>query len=149
LNIRTGAFVWTNFPFGPPHQPDSPGPTPHIAYCVGVRQVGTRQELVLAYTSSGRWRGSTDSVPLGVIEFDDSAAARLNQRAFHLDLRVLARVTPRLEWFPRFGAPDQGIVAWADRVLRDQIEKAMINLARRRPEVVQIRGVGSRPRPQT
>lgn len=101
--------------------------------------------MVLAYTSSGRWRGGGDRIPAGVIEFDAAAAARLNQRQFCLDLRVLARVTPVLEWFPHFAAPDQGILAWADPVLRDRIARELTTLARRSPQVIQMRGIGARP----
>jgi len=145
LKIGEGAFVWTHFPFGPPYRPDRPGPMPHVAYCVGVQQGSGSLEIVLAYTSSGRWRGGSGRVPPGVIEFDAATAARLKQRSFHLDLRVLARVPPTLEWFPHRPAPDQGILAWADPALRDRIARELTLLARRSPEVIPVRGIGVRP----
>jgi hypothetical protein len=84
-------------------------------------------------------------VPTGVIEFDHSAANILNQKPFHLDLRVLARIPPLPSWLPRLQAPDSGIIAWANQALRDRINAAAQQLVRQRPEVIQIRGVGSRP----
>jgi hypothetical protein len=145
LAIREGAFVLTNFPFGPPDRPDRPGPVPHIAYCLGVQSTRAGFELILAYTSSGRGRPLGPAVPVGVIEFDRAAASVLNQKPFHLDLRVLARVPPRLSWLPRLEAPNSGIIAQADRSLRDRIAAVAEQLVRRRPEVIQIRGVGSLP----
>lgn len=143
--IAEGAFVLTNFPFGPPNHPDRPGPVPHIAYCLGVQTTRRGPELILAYTSSGPWRPPGQTLPVGVIEFDRSAAAVLNQKPFHLDLRVLARVPPHSSWLPRLNSPNAGIIAWADRALRDRINDAAEQLARRHPEVIQIRGVGSLP----
>jgi hypothetical protein len=141
LAIREGAFVLTNFPFGPP---DQPGPTPHTAYCLAVRNTGQGPELILAYTSSGPWRPPGPVLPLGVMEFDQTAARALNQIPFHLDLRVLARVLPSPAWLPRIGTPDSGIIAWADVALRARIAAEARNLAQRRPEVIELRGV--RPR---
>jgi hypothetical protein len=143
--ITEGAFVLTNFPFGPPDRPDQPGPVPHIAYCLGVQTTRRGLELILAYTSSGPWRPPGRTVPMGVIEFDHAAASIVNQIPFHLDLRVLARVPPILSWLPHLNTPGYGIVARADRSLRDRINAAAEQLARRRPEVIQVRGVGSLP----
>jgi len=143
--IREGAFVLTNFPFGPLNRPDQPGPGQHIAYCLGVQITRAGLELILAYTSSGPWRPPGRTIPVGVIEFDHTTAKLLNQKPFHLDLRVLARVPPQPAWLPRLDAPDRGIIAWADRALRDRINAAAEHLARRRPDVIQIRGVGSLP----
>lgn len=143
--ITEGAFVLTNFPFGPPDRPDRPGPVPNIAYCLGVQTTRRGPELILSYTSSGPWRPPGRTVPVGVIEFDRAAAGVLNQKPFHLDLRVLARVPPNLSWLPRLNTPGYGIVARADRALRDRINAAAEQLARRRPEVIQVRGVGSLP----
>ncbi|HEY4172481.1 MAG TPA: hypothetical protein VGM42_05590 [Rhodopila sp.] len=143
--IAEGAFVLTNFPFGPPNRPDQPGPVPHIAYCLGVQTSGRGPELILAYTSSGPWRPPGRTVPVGVIEFDRAAASLVNQKPFHLDLRVLARIPLSPSWLPRLNTPDHGIVARADRALRDRINAAAERLVRRRPEVIQVRGIGSRP----
>lgn len=145
LAIREGAFVLTNFPFGPPNRPDEPGPVPHIAYCLGVQNTRKGVELILAYTSSGPWRPPGPAVPLGVIEFDRAAAQALNQIPFHLDLRILARVPPTPNWLPHLDEPRSGIIAHADQALRDRISAAAEQLARRRPEVIQIRGIGARP----
>jgi hypothetical protein len=128
-----------------PDRPDRPGPVPHIAYCLGVQTTRKGFELILAYTSSRPWRPPGPTVPLGVIEFDQAAAEALNQRPFHMDLRVLARVPPLLSWLPRLEAPDRGIFARADRALRDRINATAEQLVRR-PEVIQVRGVGSAPR---
>ena len=144
LAIRAGAFVLTNFPFGPPDRPDQPRPTPHTAYCLAVRNTGQGLELILAYTSSGPWRPPGPTLPLGVMEFDRTAARALNQIPFHLDLRVLARVPPSPAWLPRIGMPDSGIIARADVALRGRIAAEARSLVQRRPEVIEIRGV--RPR---
>lgn len=141
LAIREGAFVLTNFPFGPPDQPDQPGPSPHTAYCLAVRITSQGLELILAYTSSGPWRPPGPTLPLGVIEFDRTAARALNQIPFHIDLRVLARVLPTPAWLPRIAAPDAGIIAWADVSLLSRIAAEARNLAQRRPEVIEMRGV--------
>ena len=139
--IREGAFVLTNFPFGPPNRPDVPGPSPHIAYCLGFQNSDRGPLLMLAYTSSGRWRPSERGLPFGVIQFDHGAARELNQVPFHLDLRVLAWVPESLEWLPRLDRPDHGIIASADRQLRERIAELAIQMARRRPEVIEIRGL--------
>jgi hypothetical protein len=96
---------------------------------------------MLAYTSSGPWRPTEHGVPLGVIQFDHAAARALNQVPFHLDLRVLARVPETLEWLPNLDTSDHGIIAWADRGLRERIALLVIQMARRRPEVIEIRGL--------
>jgi hypothetical protein len=146
LAISEGAFVWTNFPFGPPDRPDQPGPLPHIAYCLAVQRTRQALELILAYTSSGRWRPAGPSLPLGVLEFDHAAAQAVNQVPFYLDLRVLARIPLLPAWLPGIDAPGSGIVGWADVSLRDRIAAEAQRLARRHPDVIQVRGIGVRPR---
>jgi hypothetical protein len=145
LPIREGAFVLTNFPFGPPNRTDQPGPVPHIAYCLGVQNTSRGPELILAYTSSGPWRPSGPALPLGVIEFDRSAAKALNQIPFHLDLRVLARVPPLPAWLPGLDTADAGIIAWVGPSLRNRTLATAEQLARRHPEVIRLRGIGSQP----
>jgi hypothetical protein len=145
LAIREGAFVLTNFPFGPPNRSDQHCPVPHIAYCLCVRNTSNGPELILAYTSSGPWRSPGQAVPIGVIEFDRTAAQALNQRPFHLDLRVLARVPPLPAWLPYLDERYSGIIAWAGHDLCNRINAVAEQLARRRPEVIQVRGIGSRP----
>lgn len=140
-NIGEGAFVLTNFPFGPPDPPDRPGPVPHIAYCLGVRQTSQGRELLLAYTSSGPWRPAGHRIPVGVIEFDQAAARAVNQNPFHLDLRVLARVPVTADWLPRLDTPRGGIVAMADAVLRDRIATEARHLASRHSHVIEVRGI--------
>lgn len=98
---------------------------------------------MLAYTSSVQRRWGTERVPLGVIEFDAAAAAALNQRPFHIDLRCLARVPLSAAWFPRFGQGDRGVVAWADRELQMRINAVLVELARRSPGHIEMRGIGS------
>ncbi|MDB5402214.1 MAG: hypothetical protein QOD93_3114 [Acetobacteraceae bacterium] len=144
--IRHGAFILTNFPFGPPNRPDQPGPVPHIAYCLAVQTTRKGRELILAYTSSGPWRPPGQTVPIGVIEFDRTAAQALHQKPFHLDLRVLARVPPTPAWLPHLDEPNAGVIACADQTLRARINAAAEQLALRRPEVIQIRGTQSPPR---
>ena len=108
---------------------------------------------MLAYTSSGSWRGASPTRPLGIVEFNEAEAAKLNQRLFHIDLRCLAKVEPSATWFPKWGEPGRGIVAVADREVRSRILKAAEMLVRSSPEIIEIRGVtrqiGLRGRPGT
>jgi hypothetical protein len=134
-----GTFVWTLFPFGPPNRPDIPGPVRHIAYVLASRVDRTTVQVLLAYTSSGPWRGATTRTPPGIIEFDNATAQRLNQRPFHIDLRCLARVPPTIAWFPDLALPERGVVAGAR--VRDRILKAAELLAARSPRLIEIRGV--------
>jgi len=138
--LSPGAFVWTNFPFGPPDRPDLPGPVRHIAYVLGAREAGRGVQMLLAYTSSGAWRGAAAMPPLGVVEFTAAEARALHQRAFHLDLRCLARVPPTVAWFPEIGSATQGVVAVASARLQARIMKAATDLAARRPELIEVRG---------
>jgi hypothetical protein len=138
--LPEGAFVWTNFPFGPPDRPDLPGPARHIAYVLGAREAGRGVQMLLAYTSSGAWRGAAVTPPLGVVSFTADEARALNQRAFHLELRCLARVPPTAAWFPEIDTPTKGIVAIASARLQARILGAAIDLAARRAELIEIRG---------
>jgi hypothetical protein len=136
-----GTFVWTHFPFGPPNRPDIPGPVRHIAYVLASRGDRASAQLLLAYTSSGPWRGAVARRPLGIIEFDEGAAQGLNQRPFHIDLRCLARVPPTTAWFPDLASPNRGVVAVAGVRVRDRILRAAELLAARSPRLIEIRGV--------
>lgn len=97
--------------------------------------------MLMAYTSSGTWRGTSPTIPLGVIEFGEAAARLLNQRPFHLDLRCLARTLLTSAWFPRIEQQDRGVVAAADQALRDRINREAETLAVRRSQIIEIRGV--------
>lgn len=145
--VPEGAFVRANFPFGHPAEARSrPGPYPHIAYCLGSRLEGDRvTEIMLAYTSSGPWRGLSPRRPLGIIEFTANEAAKLNQRPFHIDLRCLARVRPSSDWFPDWNAPGHGVVAVADEAVKERVLREAERLAKSSPEIVEIRGVSARP----
>ena len=88
--IADGSFVWTLFPFGPPDPPDRPGAVRHIAFVLAVDTKPSTPQLLLAYTSSGAWRGSADAVPQGVINFSEAEAKAVGQKPFHMDLRCLA-----------------------------------------------------------
>jgi hypothetical protein len=141
--MREGAFVRANFPFGhPPAARSRPGPYMHICYCLGNRtQAGRVTEIMLAYTSSGPWRGVSDRRPLGIIEFNATDSAKLNQRPFHIDLRCLARVLPSVDWFPDWNAPGQGVVAVADAAVKERVLREAERLARSSPDIIEIRGV--------
>lgn len=117
----------------------------HICYCLGSRiQAGRTTEIMLAYTSSGPWRGVSVRRPLGIIEFTATEAARLNQRPFHIDLRCLARVPPSADWFPDWNAPEQGVIAIADPAVRERVLREAEILARSSPDIIAIRGVSRR-----
>jgi len=141
--IPEGAFVRAYFPFGhPPEARSRPAPYAHIAYCLGSRaEAGRVTEIMLAYTSSGPWRGIGATKPLGIVEFDQREAARLNQRPFHIDLRCLARVPPSAEWFPHWNQPGHGVIAIASQRLRERILGAAEQLVRSSPAIVEIRGI--------
>jgi hypothetical protein len=140
-DLWEGSFVWTNFPFGPPHKPNIPGPVRHIAYVLARQRSGTSLRLMLAYTSSGPWRGTAAAPPNGVIEFDEAAARALNQHAFHIDLRCLARVPINEAWFPDLALPENGVVARAGATLRDRIFRVAKQLATRSPQLIEMRGL--------
>ena len=99
--------------------------------------------VLLAYTSSGPWRGTSPVRPPGVLEFDAEAAATLNQKAFHLDLRILAKVAPNDRWFPQWSKPGQGVVAVAPPGLQTRILQEARRLVSLSPEVIETRGIGS------
>lgn len=96
---------------------------------------------MMAYTSSGSWRGASPRRPLGVVEFDQAEAAKLNQRPFHLDLRCLARLPPSAEWFPKWEESGHGVVAMADPGIRSRILREAERLVRSSPGIIEIRGV--------
>lgn len=137
--LPLGAFVWTNFPFGyPPEARARPGPLRHIAYHLGS-DAGL---ALLAYTSSGPWRGAALGRPPGIVEFDGVDAGRLNQKPFHIDLRTLAKVTLTQNWFPDWADGDHGVVAVAAPDVQHRILEAA-RLLRTRAETIEVRGIGS------
>lgn len=138
--VPSGCFVWVMFPFGPPDAPDQPGPVRHIGYVLATNSTPRVPMLLLAYTSSGPWRGAGARLPLGVIEFDATAAAALGQRPFHLDLRCLAQVPLTRRWFPDFERGDRGIVGLAGARLQARIDGLLSELVRRNRDVIQMRG---------
>ena len=138
--IADGSFVWTQFPFGPPHRPELPGPARHIAYVLAQNTRQRPPQLLLAYTSSGPWRGATPTLPLGVIEFSSAEAKALRQRPFHIDLRCLAQVPLTSSWFPDLAQPDHGVVAVAGARLQARIERVFEALVARSRDLIEIRG---------
>lgn len=138
--IPSGCFVWMMFPFGPPDAPDRPGPVRHIAYVLATDSKPKVPMLLLAYTSSGPWRGAAGRVPLGVIEFDAAAARAVGQRPFHLDLRCLAQVPLTERWFPDLGRPDHGIVGTASARLRERIDALLSELVTRNRDLIEMWG---------
>jgi hypothetical protein len=99
---------------------------------------------MLAYTSSGTWRLDSPRRPLGIIEFNNAEAAKLNQKAFHIDLRCLARVLPSSAWLPDWDQPGHGVVAVADKTIQDRILREAERLAGSSPEIIEIRGISGR-----
>lgn len=138
--IPDGAFVWTMFPFGPPDPPDRLGPARHIAYVLATDSRPKSPVLLLAYTSSGPWRGASGRLPPGVMEFDAAAARVLGQRPFHLDLRCLAQVPLSERWFPDLAQPGHGVVGQAGARLRGRIDAALTGLVARSRDLIEIRG---------
>lgn len=138
--VPDGAFVWTMFPFGPPDPPDQPGPARHIAYVLATDSRPKVPVLLLAYTSSGPWRGASTRLPLGVMEADAAAARALGQRPFHLDLRCLAQVPLSGRWFPDLAQPGHGLVGQAGTRLRGRIDALLAELVARNRDLIEVRG---------
>jgi hypothetical protein len=139
-SIADGSFVWTLFPFGPPHRPELPGPTRHIAYVLAQSARQRPAQLLLAYTSSGPWRGASPAPPPGVIEFSATEAKALRQRPFHIDLRCLAQVSLTSAWFPDLGQLDHGVIAVAGVRLQARIQRVFDELVARNRHLIEIRG---------
>jgi len=130
------------FPFGPPDRPDQPGPLRHIAYVLATSRRPAGPILLLAYTSSGPWRGAAAQPPRGVLEFDAATARALGQRPFHMDLRCLAQVPATSRCFPDLHEPGHGVVGRAGARLRARVDAALDELVRRSRDVIEMRGVG-------
>lgn len=144
--IPHGSFVWANFPLGnTPQARSQPGPYSHIAYCLGAYpgSDGPAGQLILAFTGSGPWRGRTSVRPSGIIEFTSAEAEKLNQSAFHIDLRCLARMLMSAAWLPDWEMPGHGIVATADAALRRRIMDDLKKVADRSASIIEYRGIGS------
>lgn len=138
--IADGSFVWTLFPFGPPDPPDRPGPVRRIAFVLAIDTKPSIPQLLLAYTSSGTWRGSADAVPQGVINFSEADAKAVGQKPFHMDLRCLAQVPLTSAWFPDLAQPGNGVVGVAAARLQARIEKMLQELVMRNRDLIQMRG---------
>jgi len=128
------------FPFGPPNPPEQPGPVRHITYVLATNSKPKVPMLLLAYTSSGSWRGSAGRLPMGVIDFDAPAASAVGQKPFYLDLRCLAQVPLTERWFPDLSEAGYGIVCTAGAQLRDRIDVLLSNLVTRNRDLIEMRG---------
>jgi hypothetical protein len=128
------------FPFGPPDPPDQPGPVRHIAYVLATNSTPKVPMLLLAYTSSGPWRGAGGRLPLGVMELEAAAARTVGQKPFHLDLRCLAQVPLTRRWFPDLERPGHGIVGTASTRLQQRIDALLSELVARNRHLIEIRG---------
>jgi len=125
------------FPFGPP---DQPGPVRHVAYVLATNSRPKVPMLLLAYTSSGPWRGAAGRLPLGVMEFEAAAARTVGQKPFHLDLRCLAQVPLTKRWLPDLERPNQGIVGTASARMQQRIDALLSALVARTGDLIEIRG---------
>jgi len=138
--MADGSFVWTLFPFGPPDPPDRPGPVRHIAYVLATDSRPATPQLLLAYTSSGPWRGLAQALPLGVIELAEAAARAVGQKPFHIDLRCLAQVPLTQAWFPDLALPGHGVAGVAAAPLQRRIDTALQALVQRHRDLIEMRG---------
>jgi hypothetical protein len=128
-----GAFVRVRFPTR--EKPRQPGLL-HIGYIIG----GTATETLVAYTTSQPWPSDVP-LPAGARLFDADEARRLNQsKAFVTRLDILAKLPLAKAWFPDIDRPGQGIVAIAPADLQAELLQVAANLARRRRELLQMRG---------
>lgn len=129
-----GAFVRVRFPTR--EQPRQPGLL-HIGYILG----GTATEVMVAYTTSQPWPVSTP-LPAGARLFDREEASALNQsRAFMLRLDVLAKLPMTEASFPDIALPGRGVIAVAPARLQGELTDLATNLARRRRDLIQMRGL--------
>jgi hypothetical protein len=94
--------------------------------------------IFLAYTSSQQWRGPK---PPGIYVFDQGTAAGLGQsKPFFLDLRRMALLPATVDWFPELDSPGHGTVGRAPEKLRLELEATALDIARRRPEIMERLG---------
>ncbi len=128
-----GAFVRVLFPTR--EKPHLPGLL-HIGYVLGV----TPTKSMVAYTTSQPWPTAIP-LPAGARLFSLAEAARLNQsRAFLLRLDVLASLPLTPDWFPDLDRGESGLIAVAPASLQAELVGFAANLARRRRELIQMRG---------
>jgi hypothetical protein len=128
-----GAFVRVLFPTR--EKPRQPGLL-HIGYVLVV----TATEAMVAYTTSQPWPAAVP-LPAGARVFSPDEALRLNQsRAFLLRLDVLARLPLTPIWFPDLNRDANQVIAVAPALLQAELVKFATNLARRRRELMQMRG---------
>lgn|SRR5487761_2489854 len=131
--MQPGTFVRVLFPTR--ENPRAPGLL-HIGYVLVV----AGQAAIVAYTTSQPWLPNTP-LPAGARLFDAQEAARLNQsRAFLLRLDVLARLPLTGAWFPDLDQASQGVIATAPPGLQAELTRLAVNLARRRRELLELRG---------
>lgn len=131
--IAPGTFV--RVLFATREQPNVAGLL-HIGYVLIVANRGA----IVAYTTSQPWPAGTP-LPADARLFDVQEAARINQsRSFLLRLDVLARLPLMKAWFPDIDRPNAGIIAVAPASLRAELTRMAINLARRRRDVLDMRG---------
>ena len=57
-----------------------------------------------------------------------------------LRLDVLARLPMRRDWFPEIDHPSQGVIAIAQSALQTELTRLAVNVARRRRELLEMRG---------
>ncbi len=112
----------------------------HIAFVLAVDTKPATPQLLLAYTSSGAWRGSADAVPQGVINFGEREAKAVGQKPFHMDLRCLAQVPLNAAWFPDLAQPGHGVVGVAGARLQVRIEKMLQEMVTRNRNPIEMRG---------
>jgi hypothetical protein len=128
-----GAFARVLFPTR--QKPRRPGLL-HVGYVMGI----AAGHVVVAYTTSQPWPADMP-LPAGARLFDVQEAARLNQsRAFVQRVDVLAKLPLTRDWFPDIERPNRGVIAIAPPALQAEIVQLAANLARRRLELVEMRG---------
>lgn len=128
-----GAFGRVLFPTR--EKPRQPGLL-HIGYLLGV----TPTKSMVAYTTSQPWPAAAP-LPAGARLFSVEEAMRLNQsRAFLMRLDVLASLPLTPAWFPDLDRGASGMVAVAPASLQAELVRLAANLARRRRELIQMRG---------
>ena len=97
--------------------------------------------LLAAYTTPQPWPAGTP-LPAGARLFNDQEAARLHQsRAFLLRLDTLARLPLTKTWFPDIDESNAGVIAIAPASLRAGRTRIATNLARRRRDLLDMRGL--------
>jgi hypothetical protein len=145
IQLKSGDFVWTNFPYE--SDPDAPGPIRHAACVIAVfsqrdaavattAPVPSRGLVVGVYTSS-QVEKFGNALPVGVIQVAAERATKSGEQSpFFIDVRKRAFIPFTRRFFPEIDSPGRGVIAPADKGLLKEILRQYRLINERHPEVV-------------